>query len=224
MSERNTTIQNHYGADYFNNYQKEYGEFGGRANKFMFEKHISPHDAVLDFGCGGGFLLQNLTCAEKIGVEINPVAREYCSIVNGITCYESLEFVPDESLDVIISSHCLEHTMNPYELISILFKKLKTGGKIVIVVPLENYHHKWVPHNVDNHLYSFSPMNLGNILQGIGFSAIKTEVVLHKWMPAYKAIENIFGLKVFHQLSWLYGRFVNQRCVQVKGYAVKANS
>jgi SAM-dependent methyltransferase len=221
MNQCDTTISSHYKENYFENYQKAYGEFGGRANKFMFEKHISPDDVVLDFGCGGGFLLKDIGCAERIGIEINPVARKYCNQVNGISCYESLEFIPDRSIDVIISSHCLEHTTNPYELVAILFKKLKTGGRIVLVVPLENYHTKWLPHNIDNHLYSFSPMNLGNILQGVGFSAIRTGVVLNKWMPAYKQIENIFGLRIFHHLSWLYGRFLNRRCVQIKGYAVK---
>jgi SAM-dependent methyltransferase len=222
MKEGNAAIASHYGEDYFNHYQKEMGEFGGRANKFMFEKHILPGDVVLDFGCGGGFLLNNLTCHEKIGVEINPIARDYCNQMMGIKCYESLEFIPNESLDVVISSHCLEHTTNPFELVSILFQKLKNTGKIIIVVPLESYKYSWAPQDVNNHLYSFSPMNLGNILQGVGFTEIKTEVILHKWIRGYKKIDKIFGLNTFHQLSWLYGKFLNLRCVQVKGYGIKS--
>ena len=221
MQKHRHEIVDHYQQDYFNNYQREYGEFGGRANKFMFEKHVEPADVVLDFGCGGGFLLKNLLCSDRIGIEINPAARNYCNHVNGITCYESLEYVQDESIDVVISSHCLEHTTNPYELVTILFQKLKKDGKIVIVVPLESRRYRWVPGDINNHLYSFSPMNLGNILQGVGFSTIKTEVVLHRWMPGYKKIENIFGPKIFHHLSWLYGRFVDQRSIQVKGYGIK---
>lgn len=221
MQKHRSEIVDHYQKDYFNHYQREYGEFGGRANKFMFQKHVGPADVVLDFGCGGGFLLKNLLCGHRIGIEINPAARDYCNQVNGIKCYESLEFVPDESIDVVISSHCLEHTTNPYELVSILFRRLKKDGKIVLVVPLESRGYHWAPGDINNHLYSFSPMNLGNILQGVGFSAIKTEVVFHRWMPGYKKIENIVGPTIFHHLSWLYGRFVDQRSVQVKGYAVK---
>jgi SAM-dependent methyltransferase len=220
MKPENTRIAGHYHDDYFNNYQKEYGEFGGRANKFMFEKHIAPNDAVLDFGCGGGFLLKNLNCLERIGVEINPVARDYCNHISQIKCYESLEFVPEESVDVVISSHCLEHTTNPFELVAELFKRLKNNGRIVIVVPLDSHHYKWVSNDINNHLYSFSPMNLGNILQGAGFGQIKTEAVLHKWVPGYRKFEKLFGFKTFHQLSWLYGN-VNKRYVQIKGYGVK---
>jgi SAM-dependent methyltransferase len=216
-------IESHYQDDYFNNYQKLYGDFGGRVNKFLFQEHISAGDVVLDFGCGGGFLLRNLNCYERIGVEINPVARKYCQDVNGIKCFESLKFVPKESVDVVISSHCLEHTTNPYELVTMLFEKLKPNGRIVIVVPLDSYRYKWVPNDVNNHLYSFSPMNLGNMLQGAGFSEIKTEAVLHKWFPGFIKVEKLLGLRIFHQLSWLYGKYLNKHYVQVKGYGIKNN-
>lgn len=221
MKEGNTRIAGHYREDYFNHYQKELGEFGGRANKFMFEKHIAPTDVVLDFGCGGGFLLKNLECRKKIGVEINPVAREYCNKVSEITCYESLEFVADESVDTVISSHCLEHTPNPFEIVSSLADKLKPKGTIIIVVPLDSYRYRWEPGDINNHLYSFSPMNLGNILQGAGFIDIVTEPVLHKWVPGFQTIDRIFGMKTFHLLSRIYGRFINKHYVQVRGRGTK---
>lgn len=215
------SVTSHYGEGYFNNFQKEIGEFGGKANKFLFEKHILSSDTVLDFGCGGGFLLTNLVCNEKIGVELNPVARDYCNRNNGVKCFESLEFVPNESVDVVISSHCLEHTSNPFELVSNLFGKLRVGGKIVIVVPLDSYRHRWVQDDVNNHLYSFSPMNLGNILKGCGFTNIQTEPVLHKWIPMYKLITKHLGFQIFHKLSWLFGKLIKYPFVQVKGVGVR---
>jgi SAM-dependent methyltransferase len=221
MESTELNIAKHYHASYFNNFQKTIGEFGGKANKFMFEKHIQPDDVVLDFGCGGGFLLKNLNCREKIGVELNPIARNYCNTVSGIDCFESLDAVPDESVDVVISSHCLEHTANPVELISILYEKLKAGGKIVIAVPLDSYLCKWVKDDINNHLYSFSPMNLGNILQSTGFKDIEAKVILHKWVPQYKLVEKIFGFRIFHQLSWIYGSLVTDPFVQVKGVGIK---
>ena len=70
--------ENYYNEDYFNDYQKKIGEFGGKANLFKFEEHIKNTDNVLDFGCGGGFLLSNLDCKYKAGIEINSIARKYC--------------------------------------------------------------------------------------------------------------------------------------------------
>lgn len=220
MNHAESIVIDHYEAQYFNHYQKEYGEFGGRANKFMFETHVSPKDAVLDFGCGGGFLLANLECKRKIGVEINPVAREYCNRTNGIPCFESLDEVEDGTIDVVVSSHCLEHTSNPLGLVCTMFEKLKPGGKVIIVVPLDSYQYQWSAEDINKHLYSFSPMNLGNILAAAGFSGIETAPVLHKWVPGCKTIEKFFGLKVFHFLSRIYGS-LNKRSVQVRGIGIK---
>ena len=223
MKEGSTRIENHYREDYFNKYQKAFGAFGGQANKFFFEKHVSPDDVVLDFGCGGGFLLKNLSCNRMIGIEINPVARAYCNEMQGIECHDSLDFIPDASIDVAISSHCLEHTENPFHIVATLYHKLKHGGKIIVVVPLDNYRYKWTADDVNKHLYSFSPMNLGNILQAAGFTNITTLPVFHKWIPGYETVYRLCGSKIFHMLSRVYGT-LNKRYVQVTGYGIKSVS
>ena len=72
MHQDKNKVVSHYQDDYFNKYQRDLGEFGGRANAFMFDQYITPADeVVLDFGCGGGFLLKNLHCSRKVGIEIN---------------------------------------------------------------------------------------------------------------------------------------------------------
>ena len=52
------------------------GKFGAIFNKNKFTPYIKKSDVVLDFGCGGGYLLNNIECAEKYGLEINEVAIE----------------------------------------------------------------------------------------------------------------------------------------------------
>ena len=49
----------HYNSDYFE-WQRKIGMFGSRANSFKFNRSIRPYDTVVDFGCGGGFLLKKL--------------------------------------------------------------------------------------------------------------------------------------------------------------------
>lgn len=213
-------IENYYEYEYFEKYQKKIGEFGGVANLFKFDKHIFKNDTVLDFGCGGGFLLKNLNCSKKIGIELNPVAREFCINHNDIQCYEQLDEIPNESIDIIISNHCLEHTLGPFEIINKMYEKLKKGGRIVLVVPLDSYNYKWKPNDINNHLYSFSPMNLGNLLQGSNFKEIKTNVIYHKWPPFYLFINKLFGKSIFNLLCFIYGR-LNRRWVQVSAFAVK---
>lgn len=89
---------------------------------------------------------------------------------------------------------------NPYDTID----KLKVGGRIVICVPLETYSYKWKSDNVPRHLYRFSPNNLGNILDGAGFVDVQSKAIRHKRRPKYRYILRLFGLCVFHALSYVY--------------------
>ena len=60
-----------------NTYNKEYFIYQkliGSKNRNLvnrFNKFISPNSVVLDFGCGGGYLLDCLNCKYKIGIDIN---------------------------------------------------------------------------------------------------------------------------------------------------------
>jgi SAM-dependent methyltransferase len=212
--------EKHYDIDYYENHQKKIGEFGGTANLYRFEKYITKNDAVMDFGCGGGFLLKNIECREKIGVELNDIARDYCINKNGINCFKDIDEIEDNSLDVIISNNCLEHTLAPYHLIEKMFNKLKIGGKIILVIPLDSYKYKWMPNDVNYHLYSFSPMNIGNLLDASGFKEITSNYFLHKWPPYYEKIQKYFGWNFFRICCKIYGRF-NKRYVQVYGIGFK---
>lgn len=68
-----SSVSGHYDEKYFA-WQREVGEFGGKANSFKYLKTVKPTDVVIDFGCGGGFLLKNLECARRIGLEPNASA------------------------------------------------------------------------------------------------------------------------------------------------------
>ena len=116
-----------YDIEYFDRYQKKIGELGGVLNKFKFQKHILKSDSVLDFGCGGGFLLHNLECDTKVGVELNDIARNFCNQNFNFKCYKFLNEIPDDSINVVISNHCLEHTPNPDQLIEELYNKIRKG-------------------------------------------------------------------------------------------------
>ena len=203
------TSNTFYNRNYFE-YQKEIGEFGGRANLFKFEKHITITDKVLDFGCGGGFLLKNINCKEKTGVEINKVAREYCNNVNNINCFEKIDIIEDNAYDIIISNHCIEHVDSPVDILKQLYKKLKKGGKIIIVVPNHTNNVRFKTNDVDFHFYSFSPANIGNLLVYSGFELVSSKKLRHTWPPKYFFIEKYFTLNVFHFFAKVYSFFNNK--------------
>jgi SAM-dependent methyltransferase len=193
----------YYDEAYFN-FQKVLGEFSGRAETGKFKKYISPGDTVIDFGCGGGFILKNINCSKKIGVEISDVAREYAGKVNGIHAVKFVEDLDDAIGDVIISTHALEHCYNPrVELVNLL-KKLKPGGLIVFFVPSEGIANKWRPGDVNNHLYTWNSMTLGNLFTSAGYEIEIVQAYHRKWPPFYRKVIKL-GDKVFNLLSIIYG-------------------
>jgi 2-polyprenyl-3-methyl-5-hydroxy-6-metoxy-1,4-benzoquinol methylase len=212
--------ENYYNEVYFNDYQKKIGQFGGKANLFKFKDDIKKTDNVLDFGCGGGFLLSNIECNYKAGIEINPIARKHCINNLEIDCFSSISEVEDEKFDVIISNHALEHCERPFDIIKELKLKLKIGGKLIIVVPLDSFKYKFKTDDVNKHLYSFSPMNLGNILLMNEFTNIQTINVLHKWPPLWLKIQKYFGWTIFHIICYLYGH-LNLYWTQTKAIGYK---
>ena len=198
----------HYDADYFD-WQRKIGIFGGKANSFKFDRSIKRNDSVIDFGCGGGFLLKNLDCAERLGIEVNESAHEQI-LENGVQPFSSpkalYEMRGGECADVIISNHALEHTLNPLLELKSLVPLLKKGGKIHFVVPCDNITRKWKANDINYHLYSWSPMNLGNIFVEAGFKIIEVKPYIHKWPPFYQLIQKAFGWSVFNFVCRIWGR------------------
>jgi SAM-dependent methyltransferase len=195
----------HYDTDYFA-WQKPIGEFGGWANLPKFEPYIRETDTVLEYGCGGGFLLKNIKCARRLGVEINPTARE-TAISNGIEVYECASQAPEA--DVVISNHALEHARHPLTELITMRDRLKLGGKAVFVVPFDGITGKYAPNDINYHLYTWNPMTFGNLFTEAGFKVIHSKALLHRWPPMYRAIAAILGRSGFELACRIYGRLSN---------------
>ena len=208
---------NHYDQKYFE-WQRSIGRLTGRANLFMYQPYIGPEDRVVDFGCGGGFLLKELACKEKCGIEINPVARDN-AIGMGIAVVASADDLTPGSADVVISSHALEHTFDPLGVLVKIGTLLKPGGRLVLVTPFER-DMNWKPNDINQHLFTWSPMNLGNLATKAGYVVETCEVVHHRFPPGALLFEKYLGKSVFHLLCRVWG-LISRSVVQVRVVAVK---
>jgi len=214
-------VSKHYDKKYFD-WQFSIGEFGGWANKTKFLEYIGSKSDVLDFGCGGGFLLSGLHCGKKVGVEVNPSAAETAKS-KGIEVFYSVAEVPDDYVDVIISNNALEHTLQPLEELKLLHRKLRNGGKIIFVVPCESISYSYKPNDVNHHLYSWSPMCIGNLFTEAGFAVIESRAYIHKWPPKYRLIARLGGRSLFEIACRIYGR-IERSWFQVRVIAEKTNA
>jgi len=203
----NTGASAYYNADYFD-WQRNIGAFGGWANSFKFRKSITRDDTVIDFGCGGGFLLSNLVCKEKIGIEPNASAADSVrksNIAHFSSPAAALRDLGPGAADVIISNNALEHALNPLEELKSLRALLKVTGIIHFVVPCDSISYRYNPKDINYHLFSWSPQNLGNIFVEAGYEVEYSRPYVHKWPPLYRHLAKL-GWPIFNILCRIYGQ------------------
>lgn len=95
---------------------------------------------LLDAGCGTGWFSARAAARHArvisldIGVRLLEKTREKCpaALVAGDACH--LPFA-DSTLDIVISSECIEHTQEPLQAVRELCRVLKPGGTLIITVP-----------------------------------------------------------------------------------------
>lgn len=194
-----------YGREYLN-WHAPIGEFGGWANQIKFEKWLSPDLDVLDFGCGGGWLLASLPGRRKLGVEVNPEARRTAENL-GLATVSDLAEVAPESYDRVISNNALEHVQDPFSALRQIRDKIRPGGLLVLVVPCETIRMRFRKNEPNRHLFSWSPQALGNLAQDAGFQVLSCEPFIHKWPPRFQMWARLLGPSAFHLLCRCYGRW-----------------
>jgi SAM-dependent methyltransferase len=188
MSQRlRSDVGKHYqgelGAAYFE-YQRRAASYAGRLNRRKFERHLTPNDVVVDFGCAAGDLLDQLNAKEKIGVEANGLARAKAA-ERGLAVVASTRELESAIADVVISNHALEHTVAPLDELRELRRVLVPGGKAVFSLPIDDWRgqRKLQRPDPDHHLYTWTPRLLRNLLDEAGFDVVDVRVVTHAWPP-----------------------------------------
>lgn len=212
----NTTdvIKQHYtgenGIAYFNQRKSKTAKAQAESAK-IFQPYVNSRETVLDFGCGTGGIISNLKCSRRMGVEISEEAIKH-ALANGVEVFRNISEVPDQSVDVVITHHAIEHLSDPFETLVTLSKKLKPGGRIIVVVPADNPHSKmnrrWLP-NIPKHLFSWNPLTLGNLLEEAGFQMDKSFILsggYSHYIEWARSIPFLFkGLKIL--VAYGLGRF-----------------
>lgn len=210
-----------YNERYFR-IQRTAGAFGAVANWIKFDGLIGRGDRVLDFGCGGGFLLAGLDCGARIGVEINPVARAE-AVHRGVEMHGELAEIATGSIDTVVSDNALEHVDLPLAELKEMLRVLKPGGRAVVVVPCEGIAAgDRGAHDPDRHLHSWSPRAMACLMRRAGFEVLESKAFVHRWPPAYRLLQRVLGWPLFHVACRLWGCACVLYMAQVRTVARKA--
>jgi SAM-dependent methyltransferase len=110
----------------------------------FFPRYIEPQATVLDVGCGYGEFINNVVCAKKYAMDLNPNARTY--LAPGIEflhqdCSQRWD-LPDDSVDVVFTSNFLEHLPSRQAIADTLLQAqrcLRKDGRFIAMGPNGKY-------------------------------------------------------------------------------------
>jgi len=137
---------------------------------------------VADIRCGVGGLLSLLREDgwSPVGIEDEKPCADYARTQFGLDILDgSFEpgRVPENTFDLIVLSHVIEHVPDPIALIKSSAALLRHGGRIYIEVPNLLMPYGCPDHFCPSfHLYTFSPGTLQDVLLRSGLSIVKIDV------------------------------------------------
>jgi SAM-dependent methyltransferase len=123
----------------FNKYSQYW--WSNRFYALLARKHGPPQGKVLEIGCGLGHLLTWLVDRyQVVGADINEWALEQArrNVPQGefITqSAEDLSAFENESFQIVIAKHVVEHLQNPAQCITEIGRILAPGGLLVLATP-----------------------------------------------------------------------------------------
>ena len=220
MIEKSSHYLGEKGGKYFEERFNDQQTFGISYQSRYFTSFCNSDSVLLDFGCGDGTMLRLLPAAKKFGVEINPHCHKKIhelnhGLSNPINIFDSIYLIGDNSVDVVISNHCIEHIPNPFEALCQIKRVLVPGGKFVMVTPFDDWRQKgynnWKRGDRHNHLYTWSPMNIGNLLSEAGFDVHDVRLSTFAWSPKLFWIHRLFGEFPFRMACHLLSRLIHRR-------------
>lgn len=165
----------------------------------LIDKISTLKNVKLELGCGG-----NKKLADAIAIDL--IDYKDVDIVGDV--FEVLAKIPNESVDVIFSSHFIEHLSNIKELIVESARVLKPKGSFIAMAP--HFSNPWFysdyTHNKSFGLYSMSYFAHDNILRrkvpvydDIKFNLVDVRLEFKSERPFY----------VRHVLKKMLGKLIN---------------
>jgi 2-polyprenyl-3-methyl-5-hydroxy-6-metoxy-1,4-benzoquinol methylase len=143
--------------------------------------HGATPGRLLEVGCGNGYYLDYMKKKGWAvdGLDFDPMAATAALKKYGIPItIGSIEesSYSDDTFDAIIMKHVIEHVYDPISTINIAFRKLKIGGRLIVITPnaesygLHKFGKYWRGLEPPRHIHIFSSRSLETIAKRAGFS------------------------------------------------------
>lgn len=207
-------------------------------------KRINYPENLLEIGCGKGAVCGNLS---KYKVKCTGLDISKAAIKLARGTYPNIEFVtgelkdqrmPQDSFEVVICLHVLEHVLDPGQLLIDIRKVLKTGGRLLVRIPnTRSWEYQisgknWFHYDRRYHKHHWTDREAVALITNSKFKIIQVNYDLWEYRQVWwYSILNFFGLKkisavikiltlplqlIFMPMSWLLGvAFKNSGTVEI---------
>lgn len=181
-------------------------------SKLCYEMYFKDIDniknlKILDYGSGAGQcikLLRNVTCYDN-NKEVIKYGKK-----KGIEILGDLDLIKDEDFDIVFCSFCLEHCLEPRTELKNMYKKLKKGGKLILVIGINRKKNGFCNYG---YYYQWTFNALNSLLINIGFEVKENKLVGYKGGQLFKIFSNNF--KLYYKLINFLGKFFKKNIMLV---------
>jgi len=129
-----------------------------------FAKTLPPGAKVLDVGCGMQPYKQFFSHVNYIGLDVWVSGREAHEKTADIYFHGENIPMDSESVDSVLCTEVLEHSVNPDILIREMYRVLRPGGRLCITVPFI-----WGLHEQPYDFRRYTPFGLAKLIEKYGF-------------------------------------------------------
>jgi SAM-dependent methyltransferase len=150
----------------------------------FFSRHVAATDTVVDIGAGYCEFINNIRCARKIAVDLNPEVRRRADqdveVLNeSCTAIASL---PAASVDVVFMSNFLEHLPDK-ALVLDTFREarrlLRPGGRVIVLQPNIRFLYAEYWDFFDHH----TPLSDRSLVEGLQLAGLEPTLVIPRFLP-----------------------------------------
>jgi SAM-dependent methyltransferase len=150
----------------------------------FFQRYVDPQWTMLDLGAGYCEFINNINCARKIAVDLNPEVARFAQpgVEVLLARSDDLRMLDDGSIDGVFASNFFEHLPNTDIFLATLRESarvLRPGGRLLILQPNIQYvgHEYW--DFVDHHL----PLTHRTLIEALNLVGLRPVEVVPRFLP-----------------------------------------
>jgi len=184
MSSEAEVLKNMYQARFDKDAQVRKNEIWRVLCESYFQKYVKSTDTVVDIGAGYCEFINNIRCANKIAVDLNPdvSARANAGIrVINESCTQ-LSSIDSGSVDCVFMSNFLEHLPSKDLVLSTLRESrriLRAGGRIMILQP----NIRFLPGEYWDYFDHHTPLTDRSLAEALGLAGFQVTVCIPRFLP-----------------------------------------